>query len=64
MFLLAIIHTALSLRGLLEAFIWGVRGSPTAYYANFAAMPYKLKNVIYVINVSGSFLYSGKQPLM
>lgn len=51
MIVLAIGHAALSLRGLLEAFVWRPGGPDgEAYYANFAATPYKLKNVIYVIN--------------
>lgn len=48
---LAITHATLSLRGLLEAFIWRVDADPAAYYANFAAAPAKLKNTIYVTNV-------------
>ncbi|KZV95298.1 hypothetical protein EXIGLDRAFT_766311 [Exidia glandulosa HHB12029] len=53
MVVLAIAHAALSLRGLLEAFsssfhLGGADGR--AYYGDFAKEPYKLKNVIYVIN--------------
>ncbi|KZV95299.1 hypothetical protein EXIGLDRAFT_766312 [Exidia glandulosa HHB12029] len=54
---LAVAHASLSLRGLLEGFIWQFGGpDASAYYANFAAMPYKLKNVIYVLN---SFMADG-----
>ncbi|EJD40315.1 hypothetical protein AURDEDRAFT_187080 [Auricularia subglabra TFB-10046 SS5] len=59
MIALAFTHVALSLRGLLEGFIWHFAGkdAPVAlYYANFAAPLYCTKDTIYVAN---SFLADG-----
>lgn len=55
MIALALTHVALSLRGLLEGFIFHFAGPDAlaaAYYANFANPLYCAKDTIYVANVS------------
>jgi len=54
LYLLATVHVSFSLRGLLEGFIWHYGGpgpdSALMYFADFAAIPYRMKDTVYVLN--------------